>query len=254
MIIVGRIILDPSTNVRGEREEEPLPLIDLDELGATAVAMTNCGGECGSITLPSGFAFPYFGQRQSAINVSIHGFVAFEELDDFSSYYFTGDCIGGHLWSAPELAIAPYWGDFSFEEADSGIYWADGTDLLGRRYAVIEWRSVTHFWEEGIATFQLVLWDDGTFDFRYGPMIGDDVNGESGAIGHFDDDAYDAYELLCEESISGGLSDRAFRHYGPPPATGSAEIVVDQTGDYELCVLGYAGDTACQTITVTVSP
>lgn len=240
--------------IREEPEERRLPLINLAELGFSELDMKQCSGECATLSFPAGFSFPYFGDLHSSMDVALHGFVAFEPMR-YSSYEFSGSsCVGGHLWDAPELAIAPYWGDFYLDEPGSGIYWAQGNDLTGRRFVVVEWRKVTNFWDDGIATFQLVLWEDGTFDFRYGAMIGDDVNGEWGAVGHFDPNEYEGYGLFCEELVPGGLSNRAWRHYGPPPAQGSAEIVVDSTGDYELCVRGYAGDTTCETITITVAP
>lgn len=240
--------------VRSDREEKPLPFLDIDSLGAQPLSLSDCGGECGTLSFPSGFRFPYFDDVFTTAWVSIHGFIAWEPLSWLGTYYFDGYCLGSHTSGALELAIAPYWGDFYEDEPGSGVYWAQGIDIVGRSFVVIEWRELTHFWDDGIATFQLVLWEDGTFDYRYGPMIGDDVNGDYGLIGHVDTEEMDFYEFICEEMIPGGLTNRSLRHHGPPPAEGSAGIVVETSGDYELCVQGYAGREKCETISITVSP
>lgn len=241
--------------VRAEPTEATLPLVDLDELGATALTLSDCGGECAHLVFPPGFAFPYFGDSTTRVWVNQHGFVSFEAPDSWDDHANPGYlCLDDAIWSTPTLAIAPYWSDLWPDLPGSGLYWAYGNDLVNRQFVVLEWRDLTASWDDGTTHFQLVLWDDGTFDFRYGAMVGSDANGVASVVGHRNLDPYVSEEFLCDEVPVGGLSNRAWRHYGPPPARGSAEIQVQASGDYELCVRGYAGQTVCETIAITVAP
>lgn len=238
-------------DLRSPTHEADLPFLDVEALGGSAIGFKDCGSECGELTF--GFGFPYDGATHSTLWGHIHGFIAFDQPSAWDDYYFASYCVGQSTFYAQELAIAPYWGDFSTAGPESGLYAAESTDPLGRQFLVLEWRELESFWDYGIATFQAVLWEDGTFDFRYGPMVGDDVNGEYGAIGYLQWNPYDRENLFCEELVPGGLSGKAYRFFGPPPATGSTQITVDASGDHELCVRGFGGRKVCETLTITVT-
>lgn len=235
---------------RSGTQEVQLPFLDVGALGGGQIGLKSCGGECEAVSL--GFGFPFDGATHRTLWMDIHGFIAFEEPSAFGDDYFDGYCIGQSVFSAQELSIAPYWGEFSTTGGTSGLYAVETTDPMGRRFVALEWREVENYWDDGIATFQAVLWEDGTFDFRYGSMVGDDVNGDYGAIGYIHRSTYDAVNLTCEEMVPGGLSGKAYRFFGPPPATGSHTMTITASGPHELCVQGFGGQTECETITITV--
>ena len=133
------------------------------------------------------FPFSFFGTVYSAANVSTNGNIQFAPSNNAQ---FTNQPIptaGG-----PNNMVAALWDDFNFNTnaVDDGLY----TQTLGMPGVdlrqIFQWTNVSHF---GLAapgdrnTFQLVIFENGNMEFRYGSVEGltatigvENIDGTSG--------------------------------------------------------------------------
>jgi len=101
----------------------------------------------------SGFAFPFFGKNFSIVYVSSNGLLTFGEGTSMSNHTqlpFSG---------SPRNMIAPFWVDMH-PEWGSDIYYKEEANRL-----IVQYQNVSSWW--GSYTFQVVLSQDGTIEFRY---------------------------------------------------------------------------------------
>ncbi|MEY2512496.1 MAG: large repetitive protein [Verrucomicrobiota bacterium] len=109
---------------------------------------------------PMSFAFPSFGSDYSTVYVCSNGFVTFGAgAYDYYNYSLPNSF-------APAAMIAPFWNDLNL--GDSGdVYYQDYGDRV-----VIQFENAARFDGDGLATFQIVLQQDGTVLFYYKEMLG----------------------------------------------------------------------------------
>ena len=126
---------------------------------------------------PIGFDFTFYGTASySTINVCSNGFASFTS----TSTAFTN----GPIPSAgvPNDAVYPLWDDFNFTVASgAACYHATlGTAGVDRRF-VAQWTSVPQFNQTDSNTFQVVLFESGEIEFRYGTIAADfTIGGDAG--------------------------------------------------------------------------
>jgi len=76
----------------------------------------------------------------------------------------------------PPVHIAPFWHDLEVD----GVWYEFGADARGQ-YLVVQWRGWSlPLWNSfviAVTEFQVVLWEDGAFAFRYGPSLATDELG-----------------------------------------------------------------------------
>jgi len=156
------------------------PFLDVSGLGtASEVTLEDCGTAtlptdgCALVQLP--FAFPFDGAPRTQARVFLHGVLGFD-----TSYQGTAlPSVQLPSTSASFVGLAPFWQSLRQSVTGSArrgrIFVDQGTGPKGR-YAVIQWAG---FWSATATSaqpvdlnFEVVLFEDGDFDFRYGTMSG----------------------------------------------------------------------------------
>lgn len=114
-------------------------------------------------TLPLPATFPYFGQPQTEVNVSMVGFLTFGPplTDAFDN---TNDTAPGS--PEPNGVVAPFW--------DQLVRNTNGHLYMARRgtYTVISWQDFRIYATTSSLNFQVKLFDDGAIEFHYGSFSG----------------------------------------------------------------------------------
>jgi hypothetical protein len=202
-------------------------------------------------TFANGFQFPWGGELHSQVIVFVPGYVSFDPSADweFSPEPFPDS-------STDYVHIAPFWDDLHTQASGRvhALAQSDGS-------YVIQWSHVSRFWgsdttNEYDLNFQLVLFPDGAFEFRYGTMApppqpfdffctdGDcalDAQGASASIGYQNPLATVGYNLHYgpdpifgdNQVFPGGLDNRSFRKDGGN--TGSMILYPEETTSYSVC-------------------
>jgi probable HAF family extracellular repeat protein len=111
------------------------------------------------------FRFPFYGQIKSEIYVNSKGSLTFE--NPLTSWWFGNTSIPGwFIFSAPPFLIAPLW-DEALSAVGGSIYYKEEADRL-----IVQYQDVRSNWGPGTYTFQVVLFADGTIEFRYLALSG----------------------------------------------------------------------------------
>lgn len=158
------------------------------------------------INFPDNFTFPWFGERQTACAAWREGYLTFD---------LQAPSLGSQNSLIPTMklnssVLAPYW-DANAQKGPYGIM-HQLVEEHGVRALIIEWPNFGMYAE---GYFQVVLFEDGRFDFRYGPM-GNKARsmGQATTIG-WQRDSYFGYSFTWETGVVGGLANRSWR-YTPP--------------------------------------
>lgn len=230
---------------------DPMDIFDRDNSG------------CVLLNFPDDFTFPFAGDEKTAARIYVNGFISFDltqhestntsfELTDASKAQWNGF-----------VHLAPFWDNLNlraYEGARTGSisYLLDSDDE--GRFLVIQWSKMwPHFnYDDDPAdlNFQVILREDGSFDYRYGTMLtsGSRANralGSEASIGVRYADG-DAIQVLYRDLFPGGLENFGLRFVAPVlPATGSVEVVPLETTTYTL--YSEDGETS-EDVTITVTP
>jgi len=119
-----------------------------------------------------GFSFTYFGTPFTDMNVSSNGNIQFPPSN---SAIWTNVAIPNT--AAPNNMIAPLWDDLNpFIQGDVYVQTLGtaGTDLR----TIVSWEGVTQFALTTNENFQVVLFENGAFEFRYGTITSETVAGD----------------------------------------------------------------------------
>ncbi len=278
-----------SWDVEALGSETPTFTVPMGELGASAgqpaayedvrihpdaeELVLSGGNGYGAVILPAGFSFPYFGQDMGEFLVWADGYISFNPAT-------TGTSVGTnlHLPNATgnnvKIHLAAFWDDL-FGRANDSVW----THFDGSRY-IVQWTNFNR--SSGSLNgetngnlydlnFQIVLYPDGAFEYRYGKMdplppphvnsschpssCVNEVAGSSATIGYQDPTGTFGYthhfggstDAATNVPVHGGLAHRSFRF--DPVTSGSVEVTVGQTKDYEICAV--AGSfSECKTVTI----
>lgn len=218
-------------------------------------------------TFANGFQFPWGGEMHSQVAVFVPGYISFDPLADWE---FTPEPFP--TWGTEYVHIAPFWDDLH-------------TRVSGRVHAlaqsdgsyVIQWSHVSRFHGSSDANeydlnFQLVLFPDGAFEFRYGTMAPPpiafdfsctqldctlDAQGASAGIGYQNPLATVGVNLHYgpdwfmgdNQPFPGGLDNRSFRKDGG--SSGSVTFYPERTTGYGVCA-EFDGYLTCESFEVEV--
>jgi hypothetical protein len=138
-----------------------------DDIAATGPVITALTGvDDRSVSIPVGFAFPFFGEARTNVFVSSNGLLTFGSGN--ASFANTD------LSTAPaEAAIAPFWDDLVVPATGRVRYAVSGTGADQR--LTIQWDGVQfYFTTDGTDTlsFQAQLYADGRIRFNYRDLAG----------------------------------------------------------------------------------
>lgn len=240
------------------------PFVDLaDDPAVTTIPLGSCGpqqqaGEaCAVVQLP--FTFPFGGQSFDRVLVHEDGFLGFD------TSYAGGFAGVAELPStqAAHVALAPYWQPLRRTvpgaAREGRILYRTTIDATGV-YAVIQWDG---FWtEEATAAdpahldFQVVLFPDGSFDFRYGTMEGPGASGEGASIGYQFPGGVEGRSISFQQAFVRGVGDLAFGlRWSALPTMGGVRTVHLHPGTVTFTLSADNGiDVVSAQTTVTVHP
>ncbi|MEV1171492.1 S8 family serine peptidase [Nonomuraea sp. NPDC049784] len=138
-----------------------------------------------TIDLP--FAFPFYGKTYTSGTVSTNGFVAFSP-----HWYAFPSNVPLPTTNAPNAGIYPYWDDLALDEK-GGLYTATLGTAPNRTF-VIEWRNARFYDDNQWFSFETLLGEDGSIDFRYHGIATSRAAGEGATIGIENGDGTDALQ------------------------------------------------------------
>lgn len=256
-----------------------LPLIDISgssplfsDISEVEGAQQHTVGDSSvhSIDLPDGFAFPYLDGAYTSLWAFADGYLTFTD----GTALRRANNVPLPSTANQAIALAPFWDDL--HPRSTGTMW---TAAVGDTF-VIQWSKMSL--ARGSANnnshdlnFQVVLFRDGSFEYRYGVMKGltppntantclwnlgcdHEANGASATIGyqfaagtkghtfHFGSTVPDEDSL----QVFGGLENRSFR-YDRVDGSGTLVFHPDKSETFEFCAL--SGSTVvCKSIEVEV--
>lgn len=216
---------------------------------------------CVLLHFPNGFTFPFAGDLKTQARVYINGFVSFDATEHMSTntafeLFDDRDAFTGFVH------LSPFWNNLTrnaYEGPITGNIHYKLVEDDGDRYLIIQW---SHMWTNFTYTddpadlnFQVILWEDGSFDYRYGTMLASGSKapralGSEAAIG-VRYGSGDAIQVFYREQVPGGLQNFGLRFVAPElPSSGEIECVPLETTTYTL----YSEDgQVSEDVTVTVN-
>ncbi|QOJ15824.1 MAG: thrombospondin type 3 repeat-containing protein [Planctomycetia bacterium] len=138
----------------------------LEDISATGtLAPTASSTDDGfDLNIPIGFDFPYFQNTYNAIHISANGYAGFSQAG-FGSFFNQQPPTA----ATPNDIICPLWDDFVPNVAGDVFY----QTLAGPARFVIQWHNLRRIGAtSGANTFQVILFETGEIDFRYGALEG----------------------------------------------------------------------------------
>ncbi|HWV37370.1 MAG TPA: hypothetical protein VN033_02720 [Vulgatibacter sp.] len=223
------------------------------------------GRGCYSHTFQNGFNFPFGGADQTEMWIYNSGVIGFGAKG-------SGSGINAHMSATPGanswVSLAPFWNsmelnnEFDSRNPSGKIYVDYGNDPARGDYVVVQWKN---FWfptnndndNPTNLNFEVVLFEDGSFDYRYGTMSSvnrnSDAQGAQAVIG-FQTGGDEHVEISYRQEIPGGLSNYGFT-FRPAEVSGTGSWTVVPLGDttFVLAVENDVG-SADDSISVTVTP
>ena len=171
---------EPTYGVRSERYEAGW----IDATAGTRYTLTNDG----SVTVPVGFDFDFYGTPRTSVTVSANGYLTFGPDDAVGQNTSLPDPV------APNGIIAPFWDDLNPGLGGAVHVLTEGTAPYRR--TTIAWVDIPHATATGNATFETTLYEvNSDILFRYQDVdFGDSGydRGASATIGIEDDTGMDA--------------------------------------------------------------
>lgn len=265
-------------------EIHPLPFIDLRTSSNAQLLPVEdfCGTDeswvpsCPLLEFPSGFLFGYGGRPYDRMKVFTNGLVSFDLARDNTMEppsYEVEDIL---LPTNPDGEdssvgwgdlIAPFWSSmWRYDEDDSGILYELKTDPIRGRYLVTQWTEnydpVGCYDTE--LPINLVLWEDGGFDFRYDVgrdpydySFNPDCHGAAAMIGYQLRGGTVGYQVspFLEPVPSGNISINSYVFTPIELAlSGSIELNVPTTRTITLTAKSRGGAEVSQTVEVQAAP
>ncbi len=240
--------------IPSDMAEVPFSVAYFEDISSTGTELTgfaNQDSQAQTIQFPPSFSFPFFGKEQHMVRVSTDGFLSFR----------TSQVSVNENQRLPDATntgvnLAPFWDDLH-PYAAGRVHTELVSDSQGDRF-IVQWSNFD-FWSSGGATgadlnFQVVLFPDGTFDYRYGMMVAptqDDADGLGATIGYQAPGARFGQTISFDEALVGGLSDRSWRFEAFGPVDGTVSVSPGRDGAIRICAVTEF-DFDCQTIVVEV--
>jgi hypothetical protein len=132
------------------------PTYDWVDISRSGIKIPDLKDDDSSGPLDIGFSFPFYGKNYELFFVSSNGFIGFGASSDFANH--TNLPIPSE--QSPNNIIAPLWDDLSPE--DGAIYY-----YRQRNRLIVQFENMTEYRNEGKASFQIILDNDGTILFQY---------------------------------------------------------------------------------------
>lgn len=239
------------------------PFVDVSaQRGALPIVFSSPDDGSQTITLPGAFVFPWEGTNRTQVRVGTNGWLSF---DVASAGNASGNATFPTAAGTRYVHLAPFWDDLNVK--GTGTAWAHRlNDALGER-VVIQWKNFQFTASTAAApadlNFEVVLWADGAFEYRYGTMTSSGAtaatnqaraDGSQATVGEQNPAGTRGLTLSHNVAIVPGAGGRTVRIQTPAtPPNGSAALAVPATQLYTLTATGPDGvDT--ETLTITTWP
>lgn len=250
-------------------EIEGSPFLDVSKLPGAAEVELEYYSAGETIVFPAGFTFPYFGRQTAEATVYAGGYLSFAPV--FGASHAENKWLPVLDDETKQLIhLAPFW-DSLIWEGPAKIW----TYQLDPDSFVIQWShfdrtlSSTNEGDRYDLNFQVVLFRDGSFEYRYGTMkppisppdyVSDrcmpsscvrEANGAGATIGYQTEDGAYGYTMHYGgieldpwsngtvpglQEFQGGLSNRSFRF--SPAKSGTAKLTVGRGREHRICAFG----------------
>jgi len=222
-----------------------------EDISATGTPLPGFAGQGTwgeSIPLPIGFTFPFLGEVATSVHIEADGYLSF---DPSHSTNYTHGALPGSGTAGTHLA--PFWGDLTADPTGQ-IFTKLVSGPTGDRF-IIQWKG--YLFEssyDGDLNFEVVLFPDGSFEYRYGTMSATDqweADGSYATIGFQDLAGRIGQTFSLNREVPGGLSNRGWRFEASRPSSGTIPAVPGPDGVVRVCAVT-AGDIECKDVLVDV--
>ena len=166
-------------------------LIDLtNTTGTTSLAASDDGV---SNAFALGFTFDYYGQEFTQARVATNGCLHFKTSGVFCSDFTPDPLSGQHTYT-----MYPFWTDLIRD---------NGSSVLAKSYSdktVFGWYDMKEYGRTNTDnSFEVILWTNDTFEFRYGVL---DITNHDVLIGEIGSGASEIYQYLFHDECSTGTT------------------------------------------------
>lgn len=132
-----------------------------EDISGVGTAITQ--GDDTTVNVPVGFDFTFYGDTYNTVNICSNGFMSFNS----TSTAYTNTAIPAA--AVPNAALYPMWDDFNFTTAGQCYYATIGTPGTDQRF-IAQWTNVPQFLGTDSNSFQAVIYENGSIEFRYGAI------------------------------------------------------------------------------------
>lgn len=194
----------------------------------------------------TGFSFPYFGQSYTSLRMAGTGFITFDP--SFGSWAWTPTTLPNS--GQPHVHLAPFWGDM-----DLGSLYGDCIDEPVS-HCILQFTGLKPYSDPGTLNFQVVLYEAGVIEYRYGVMSTPGTSFAQGldfTVGMQKPGGSKGTQVKGPSgTVPGGLAGRSWRWMPSVAASGSTQVTPTTSGTYHLCV--FADEwVECEEIEIVVN-
>ena len=192
MVVIGVLILLFSFKTEASYTYEAnQALIDLTGASGTTSLVASDDGVSNAFAL--GFTFDYYGQAFTQARVATNGCLHFKTSGTFCNDYTPDPLSGQHTYT-----MYPFWTDLIRD---------NGSKVLAKSFSdktVFGWYGMREYNRSGSDnSFEVILWANDTFEFRYGGL---DVSTHDVLIGETGSGAAQAYQYLFHDECGTGTT------------------------------------------------
>ena len=166
-------------------------LIDLT--GATGTTNLGASDDGVSNAFDLGFTFDYYGQEFTQARVATNGCLHFKTSGAYCNDYTPDPLTGQHTYT-----LYPFWTDLIRNE---------GSNVLAKSYTdktVFGWYDMQEYGRSNSDnSFEVILWTNDTFEFRYGSL---DIARHDVSIGEVGSGATEVYQYLFHDQCQTGTT------------------------------------------------
>ena len=175
-----------------------------------------------SAVVAIGFPFEFYGQTYTEVTVHSNGGLSFGAT---SSWLSASNACPLNAGGQPSL-VAPLWTDLDPSAGFGGVWAGSGLHPNGMNVFTVEWWEVEHyqfFGISGAATFEIILFEDGSIEYHYEDVDFDDSSWDYGADASIGLVGSSTFQLSCNSAYL--VNQYAVGYY--PPGAGCVDNDAD---------------------------
>lgn len=139
------------------------PEFDWFDIATIGTPLTALNGDDQVVTgVPLGFAFPFYGNSFTTVNVATNGFLSF----DSTLTAYSNQPLPNNATTVPSNMLAPFWDDLHFRSGVHAYYYSDGARFI------VQYQGVDRFTTGSVLTFQVQIFPNGRILYQYQSMAG----------------------------------------------------------------------------------